>query len=69
MTSETPHTLPLPLPRLAEAQILALYNISRTTLHRWVALGTFPAPLKIGVTRRWRPEDLAAWEAAREAAA
>jgi predicted DNA-binding transcriptional regulator AlpA len=53
--------------RFQERDLCKKYRCSRATLFRWVRDGLFPPPMKIGVTRRWREEDLAKWEAAKAA--
>lgn len=43
-------------------QVLALVPISRTTLWRHVAAGTFPAPVKLFASvTAWRVEDVRSW--------
>lgn len=38
-------------------------GISRSSIYRRVAEGTFPAPLKVGPrTSRWSQEEVAAWQ-------
>ena len=46
------------------------YGVDRTTIARWVKLGRFPKPLKIGPNAvAWRLSDLLVWEAEREGGA
>lgn len=47
----------------------AVGNLSRATIYRGVAAGTFPAPLKIGArASAWRWGDLRKWLDAKAAA-
>lgn len=48
---------------LSAKQVCLRYSISQPTLWRWVKLGRFPSPVKIGPnTTRWRVADLLAYE-------
>lgn len=44
------------------SEVAARYGISRATIWRATNAGTFPTPLKIGRSLRWRFSDLARWE-------
>lgn len=47
-------------------QVLARVGISRSTLWRWVAEGSFPRPLKLSArVTVWRSQDIDAWMQAR----
>lgn len=52
---------------LTAPQVLARYNISDMSLHRWLNNPdlNFPAPLKINRRRYFKESDLVAWERAR----
>jgi hypothetical protein len=43
------------------------YPVAPATIWRWVKLGTFPAPVKLGgpQTTAWRVDELDAWDAQR----
>lgn len=42
---------------------------NRTTLHRWIASGYFPKPIKLGTKNiAWREDVIEAWLKEREAA-
>lgn len=42
--------------------VIELTSLSKATIYRKVADGTFPRPLKIGKSRvAWREADIAAW--------
>jgi len=47
------------------SDLLRIFAIKRTTLHRWRVAGKFPAPICLaGASRklqRWRREDVEAW--------
>jgi len=48
---------------LNDRQLAARYGVHRTTVWRWVRLGTFPAPEKISEgCSRWRDDVIAAHE-------
>ena len=50
---------------LKTPDILRRYRISRPTLRRWLAAGTFPAPTKRVRNRSmWKAEKIDSWEAA-----
>ncbi len=38
------------------------YQVSEATVHQWLYKGTAPRSLKIGRYRRFRVEDVLAWE-------
>lgn len=54
---------------LVTKAILRLTGISRSTLHRWIKDGLFPAPLKLGAgpssRSAWLKADIDAWLTAR----
>ena len=40
-------------------EVMELIRISRPTLYRWLQLGTFPKPIKIGPQKlAWRRDDV-----------
>jgi prophage regulatory protein len=50
-------------PFLRDIEVAIRYNISRSTIWRWVKNGRFPKPIKLGVgSTRWRFSDLETWE-------
>ena len=47
-------------------EVMELIGISRPTLYRWLQLGTFPEPIKIGPQKlAWRRDDVIEWLANR----
>jgi prophage regulatory protein len=49
-------------PYLRTAAVIAQTGLSRTTIHRLVKSGDFPAPKRIGVRAvAWKASDLARW--------
>ena len=51
---------------LPDVEVAVRYNISRSTVWRWVKEGKFPKPVKLGeAATRWRICDLQAWEVSR----
>lgn len=52
------------------ASVVKLIPVSKSTLYRWCAAGTFPAPVKLSdnVTA-WPVEDVRAWMAQRRISA
>ena len=38
-------------------------GLSRATVYRKIAGGTFPAPVKVGAAARWPEQDIEAWKA------
>ena len=47
---------------LRMAQVCELVGVSRATIYRWIASGSFPVPLKIGPAAvRWRLDDIEKW--------
>lgn len=50
----------------SDKQLAAKFGVGRSTIHRWVAMGEFPKPVKLsqGCTR-WRLDDVEAWEQTR----
>lgn len=42
-------------------QVCERVGVSPTTIHRWVADGSFPAPMRIGSMSRWRSTEVLAW--------
>ena len=47
-----------PIALLRKSDIKSEYGIPKSTLNRWVALGLWPTPLKIGGTTLWRRGDV-----------
>ena len=49
---------------LTERDVLAALKVGRRTLYRWCASGKFPTPVRLPDHRskRWRKEDVQAWE-------
>ncbi len=44
-------------------QLTEQINLSRSTIHRMVKRGNFPAPLRVGQRAvRWREADVVAWQ-------
>jgi prophage regulatory protein len=56
-----PHIRDLQL--LTIRDVMQLLRLGRMTLYRWVAVGKFPQPIKIGIRgdNRWRLSDIEAW--------
>ena len=52
----------IPYARFREREILEKYRISRGKLYRNVKDGTFPKPIKMGFSVRYREEDILEWE-------
>lgn len=53
-------------PFLKDIEVAVRYNISRSTVWRWVKADQFPKPIKFGAaSTRWRITDLEVWEQAR----
>jgi predicted DNA-binding transcriptional regulator AlpA len=51
-------------------EVVALVGAHRSTVIRWVALGEFPAPVRLPGRRvAWRLADVVAWAEARESVA
>lgn len=48
---------------LSDNSLAARYEVHRATIWRWVSIGKFPAPVKIGGSTRWKLTDIEAWEA------
>jgi prophage regulatory protein len=47
-------------------EVAALTSVSRPTIYRWIAAGTFPAPVRLGEnTVAWRSDVLQEWLDAR----
>ena len=53
---------------LTGPQVQARYNVSKMTVHRWLADSrlAFPRPLKINLRNYWLESELDAWDATRE---
>jgi prophage regulatory protein len=52
----------------AKALLAGVVPVARATLHRWVADGRFPKPVKLGPgVSAWRVEDVRAWIARQSA--
>lgn len=50
-------------PFLRDTEVATRYNISRSTIWRWVKADQFPKPIKFGASStRWLITDLEAWE-------
>lgn len=50
-------------------QVAAYFRVSGRTIYRWVAIGEFPAPIKLLGRPRWLKEDIEKYvQKAREAA-
>lgn len=50
-------------PFLRDIEIAERYDISRSTIWRWVKEDRFPRPIKLGpASTRWLITDLEAWE-------
>lgn len=45
-------------------EVAAHFNVSRTTIWRWVKTGVLPKPVKLGGLVRWRREEIEAVTAA-----
>ena len=43
---------------LTVAEVAALLKVSKITVWRQAKNGVFPAPVTIGGSKRWRPEDI-----------
>ena len=51
---------------LRRTELEEILGLSRASIYRLIALGRFPAPLKIGISAvRWHPQDVRDWLAAR----
>lgn len=62
MSGPTPATLPETGFIRARQLVPAIIPIARSTLHKWVAEGRFPKPVKLGPgVTAWRVEDVRAW--------
>ena len=47
---------------LRRRQVVTICGISPATIYRWIANGTFPAPVRLGSHRvGWRKADIEAW--------
>lgn len=43
-------------------EVMAITGLGSSTIYRYIAAGTFPAPVKIGrCTARWRESAVSAW--------
>ncbi len=62
-----PSTLPLPDAAFyRRPQVLAMLNVGKSTLHRWVVSDLFPKPVKLGPkASAWRADDVKSWIAQR----
>ena len=50
------------LKTLRFSELQEIIPVSRSSIHRWVRAGNFPAPISLGPnTRVWREEDIRAW--------
>ncbi len=43
------------------SEVQELVNLSRSHIHRLMATGDFPRPIKIGRASRWRSDEIEAW--------
>ena len=43
------------------SEVQELVNLSRSHIHRLMATGYFPRPIKIGRASRWRSDEIEAW--------
>lgn len=59
---------PNPVVRLLSApEVMDTIGCSRMTLHRWVAAGDFPGPIRTGPNSvRWRADEVQRWIDSRE---
>jgi predicted DNA-binding transcriptional regulator AlpA len=64
MVTKQPAVAPVPksLTRLSMKQVCERYGLTRFTITKAVAKGTFAKPLKVGGSIRFRIEDLQAFE-------
>lgn len=46
------------------AEAARLCNVSERTWRSWDSAGRVPAAIRLGRSKRWRPEELRAWVAA-----
>lgn len=71
MNPEPPMSAPSDSDRLIQVrEVIRLTSLSRTSIHRMVAAGRFPRPLKIGASRRaWSLLAVRRWIAERLAEA
>jgi len=52
---------------LRRPDVLQIIAVSKSTLHKWVAEGVFPKPIKIGArATAWRKSDLVKWQREKE---
>ncbi|BAP13785.1 putative AlpA family transcriptional regulator [Alcanivorax sp. NBRC 101098] len=50
-------------PFLSDKSVANRFEVHRATVWRWSQSGTFPAPVKINGSTRWKLSDIEAWEA------
>lgn len=50
-----------PCSLVSAKEMLPLLPIKRSTLWKWVKMGTFPSPVKVNSLTRWRVEEVDAW--------
>ncbi len=49
---------------LTIADVVVATTVSRSTIYRWVAAGSFPSPMRFGLkTSRWHQVDIDRWVA------
>ena len=49
------------------SEVLERVPVCRSTLEKWVRLGTFPKPVKMGARAKgWREADVVAWVEGRD---
>lgn len=50
-----------PLALWPKAAVLSITGLSNSVMYRAIAADTFPAPIKIGRSSRWRAGEVLAW--------
>jgi len=57
-------------PYQTRQQIEKLFQVSPATIYRWVKLGKFPQPVRLGANMvRWKASDIEVWMMQKEIAA
>lgn len=56
--------MPIPSNLMDAVEVAAHFNVSRTTIWRWVKSGVLPKPVKLGGLVRWRRDEIEAVTAA-----
>lgn len=60
--AQPPHILDAPAALLNIETVKMLTGLSRSTIYRMIAVGSFPEPVKVGPkTSRWRAGKINAW--------